>query len=117
MKHILIVEDDDEGIYLLQLQLNRLRCLSSVCCDMFMILERVKQHLADALIVDINMVGFQLNGIEVIRQVRKIDKNIKIIVLTAVATSEMKAESLRAGASYFMTKPYTMVDLKTTLEI
>ena len=115
MKHILIVEDDHECAFLLQLQLNRLQYLSSVCCDVFQILEKIKRKTIDILIVDINLLGYQSNGIDVIRQVRKLDSELKIVVITAISTGDMRQESFKAGASYFITKPYSINDLKTVL--
>ena len=116
MKHILIVEDDHECAFLLQLQVNRLHYLSSVCCDVFQILEKIKRKTIDILIVDINLLGYQSNGIDIIRQVRKLDNEIKIVVITAVATTEIRQESFKAGASYFILKPYSLNDLKTVLD-
>lgn len=115
MKHTLIVEDDDECTFLLQLQLNRLHYLSSVCCDVFHIIEKVKSGRVDMLIVDINLLGYKMNGLDIIRQVRKIDSEIKIIVITAISTQEIRAEAFKVGATYFITKPYTLNDLKIVL--
>ena len=68
------------------------------------------------MIVDINLNSYQINGIDVIRQVRKFDNKIKIIVITAYATNEIRIEAFKAGSSYFVTKPYSMKDLKNILD-
>ena len=116
MKHILIVEDDHECAFLLQLQANRLHYLSSVCCDVFQILEKIKRKTIDILIVNINLLGYRSNDIDIIRQVRKIDSEIKIVVITAISTLDVREESFKVGASYFLLKPYSLNDLKTVLD-
>jgi FixJ family two-component response regulator len=48
--------------------------------------------------------------------VRKIDSEIKIVVITAISTLDVREESFKAGASYFLLKPYSLNDLKTVLD-
>lgn len=110
MKHVIIVEDNDECAFLLQHQLNKLKFLSSVCTNPFTIIERVKNKMVDALTVDIGLP--EVNGIEIIRQVRKINKEILIVVVTAQAMEETRIDCLKAGADYFIRKPYSLEELK-----
>ena len=56
-----------------------------------------------------------VDGFQIIRQVRLVDKNIPIIVLTANDNEAAKIDSFKAGANYYMTKPYTLNDLRTVL--
>lgn len=113
MKHVMIVEDNPDHAWILQLQLNKLRFLSSACLDPFMIIEKVKKGLVDAITVDISMPV--INGIDLIKMIRKVDKKVRIVVITSQVFDDTRIRSLQAGADYFITKPYDMNELKAVL--
>lgn len=56
----------------------------------------------DVIVADISMP--QLNGIEAARQIKKIDKNIKIVFLTMHPDATYAADAFEAGASGFVLK-------------
>ena len=56
----------------------------------------------DVIVADISMP--QLNGIEAARQIKKIDKNIKIVFLTMHPDVTYAADAFEAGASGFVLK-------------
>lgn len=114
MKHVVIAEDNADHAWLLQIQLNKLHCLSSVCLDPFIIIEKVKKGLADVITIDINMP--LINGIDLIKMIRKIDKNIKIIVITAQDIGDTRIRAMQAGANYYITKAYHMSELKYAID-
>ena len=113
MRHVLIIEDNATDIFILQMYLAKLRFMSSVVTNVFSIIDYVNQDKTDIIITDLHMPV--VSGIEVIRQVRSVDKDIPIIVLTANTTEAARMDSFKAGANYYMTKPYTMNDLRTVL--
>jgi PAS domain S-box-containing protein len=49
-----------------------------------------------------------MNGIEATREIRKIDKNVPIIMLTANSNGKIKEEALQAGCTDFISKPFTL---------
>ncbi len=53
-------------------------------------------------IVDIKMPG--LNGLEVLQEIRKEDKNLKIIILTFYASEYHRQQAIHSGADYFFSK-------------
>jgi len=114
MKHVLIVEDLDDHALLLQTQLNRLRLLTSVSKDVFMVINKLKLGLIDAFTIDIGLPG--LSGIELIKHIRKTDKNVLIVVISSQADESTRIEAAKAGASYYLVKPYSFNDLKTIFE-
>ncbi len=55
----------------------------------------------------------EIDGIELIEKFRKIDKEIPIVVITAVGDDqELKIRALEAGATDFLTKPIDMTEFK-----
>ena len=56
-----------------------------------------------------------MNGIEVTRQIRRLDDNTPIIILTAYDWNEIEAEAKAAGVTAFCAKPMFMSDLRESL--
>ena len=56
-----------------------------------------------------------MNGIEVTRQIRSLNDNTPIIILTAYDWSDIEAEAKAAGVTAFCSKPMFMSDLRETL--
>jgi len=67
--------------------------------DTLAILQTSKPDLA---IVDFKMPG--LNGIEVLREIRKTDTSLKFILLTFYASDNYRQMAIEAGADYFFSK-------------
>ncbi len=70
-------------------------------------IERLSLKSFDLMVLDLNMPD--IGGIEVLEFVRGQDKlrSIPIIVVTTRGDEASRARSLEAGASRFMTKPFT----------
>jgi DNA-binding NtrC family response regulator len=64
----------------------------------------VKEGAFDLLITDLKMPG--INGLELIEEVRKIDKSIPILVITAYGSIESAEEAIHKGAHDYITKPF-----------
>lgn len=71
----------------------------------------------DLLITDLNMPG--MNGIELIREVRKLPayKFLPILFLTTESQQSKRAEAKAAGASGWIVKPATAEDLLNTIKL
>src|SRR2546426_4543301 len=57
-----------------------------------------------------------INGIELLRQVRALDGEVAVIVLTGAASVKTAIECLKGGASAFLCKPVNMDELLITVE-
>jgi C4-dicarboxylate-specific signal transduction histidine kinase len=79
-------------------------------------LELAKQHLPRLVLLDHMMP--ELDGIEVCRRLREHSptRETPIIILTARADDRTKLEALRAGASDFLTKPFSSAELSLRIE-
>ena len=68
----------------------------------------------DLLLVDIELPG--INGIELIKKVRKIDKDIPIIIISAYTKTDYLLESVELKIDKYIVKPFTTKKLYALLE-
>ena len=103
-KPTLLIAEDEESNYLL------LKTILHKYCNLI----RAKTGLeALALLMDIKMP--EMTGIESLKEIRKLSKDIPVIMQSAyVFDSDMEAAK-EAGASGFITKPINLKVLKNTI--
>jgi DNA-binding NtrC family response regulator len=75
---------------------------------------KVKNRPFDLVFLDIKMPG--KDGFEVLKFIKKHSPGIKVVMLTAFADLANAIESKRLGAEGFISKPYDLVDLMTSIE-
>lgn len=68
----------------------------------------------DLVLTDWNMP--RKNGLEVIQEVRKLDPNVTIIMVTTEAEKSRVLEAIQAGVSDYLVKPFTAETLREKLE-
>ena len=70
-------------------------------------IEQLSLHPYDLLLLDLNMPD--IGGIEVVRFVRSQDRlrNVPIIVITTRGDDSSREQALNAGATRFLTKPFS----------
>ncbi len=68
-----------------------------------------KDNGADLVISDLRMP--KLTGIELLREIRLIDKQVPFIIVTGYADVESAIEAMRLGASDFVKKPFDMDEM------
>ena len=73
-----------------------------------------KSHEIDLVILDYKMRG--LDGIEVLKEIRRMDSKIGVIFMTNFGSKEVVVEALRGSADDFIDKPYRVVEMKKKLE-
>ena len=74
-------------------------------------LEALKTGTTDVIILDVIMPG--IDGIEICRRIKNdpLYKATPVLLLTANVSAEKRAESVEAGASAYVTKPFSPKDL------
>lgn len=75
-------------------------------------LKLLEKKQFDLVILDYMMPG--LTGLEVIRKIRgeqALNKDVKILMLSAKSQQNEQEEVLKAGADYFMVKPFSPLQL------
>jgi excisionase family DNA binding protein len=69
-------------------------------------LERLQANEYDLLITDLKMPG--MDGLSVIRETRRHNADIPIIIITAFSTEASAIEAINLGVSGYLTKPFRM---------
>ena len=64
----------------------------------------LKKNKADLVILDIKMP--KVDGLEVLRSIKKSNPAIKTVIATGYQSSEVAEETIRLGASDYITKPF-----------
>ena len=68
----------------------------------------------DLVLLDIKMP--RVNGFEVLKHIKQNQMKSKVVMLTGFADLKNAIESKKLGADDFVSKPYDLVDLLTTIE-
>ncbi|MFT4114537.1 sigma-54-dependent transcriptional regulator [Silvibacterium sp.] len=71
---------------------------------------------ADILLIDLKRGLDGRNGIELIEEVKLLQPEISVIVMTAFATVNSAVEAMRSGATDYLSKPFVAEDLTAILE-
>ena len=67
-------------------------------------LEKVKESVFDILITDVKMP--KISGMDVLKEIKKANPIIEVIVITGYPTIELAVEAIKIGAYDFITKPF-----------
>lgn len=71
---------------------------------------KVQENLPDLVLLDIKMTG--IDGIETLKRIRAIDKDLLVIMLTAYQTVETAVMAMKLGAYDYISKPFNYEELK-----
>jgi DNA-binding NarL/FixJ family response regulator len=111
----LLIADDHRAVTegLVQLLGKRFEILATIH-DGGLVVEAVLRLQPDVTLLDLSMPN--VNGFDALRQIKKRDANIKIIILTMYQEAGLAIEALKLGASGFVLKHKSDGELLTALE-
>lgn len=72
-------------------------------------LSKIEMYTFDIILADIKMPG--MDGMELLRRVKTINKDALVIIMTAFATVDTAVQALKDGAYDYITKPFDPDDL------
>jgi DNA-binding NtrC family response regulator len=76
-------------------------------------IEKVSSGDFDIVLLDLMMPV--MDGMEALREIKKIRPKIKVIMITAFATVEGAVDAMKSGASDYLPKPYVPQELLATI--
>ena len=77
-------------------------------------LNAFKKSNADIVITDLRMPG--MNGFELLSELRAIDEDVPVLVMTGYSSVENAVEAMKRGATDFIKKPFDFSELKLMLD-
>ena len=108
--HTLVV-DDEEGVrFFLEETLRRAGHVVVTASSGEEALEAMKKKSFDVVILDVKMPG-GMDGIETLREMKKIQPLTEVILLTGHASVETSIEGMKLGAFDYVLKPVKLEDL------
>ena len=113
-KTILIVDDEKDLCTILSdaLSQDHYRVVSAFNGKMG--LQLAKKEKPDLILLDIKMPG--MDGLEVLRKIKKMKKEIVVIMFTGYGTLETAREAMKLGAYDYVTKPVDFLLLKSLVK-
>ncbi len=72
--------------------------------DGLMAIEKYMESRPDVVLLDITMPN--MNGLETLNELKKIDPNAKVIMCSAMGQESMVIDAIKSGASDFIVKPF-----------
>jgi two-component system OmpR family response regulator len=113
-KKILLAEDDNNLGVLLRNYLIAKKYDATLCINGKEALESFRKNVFNICIIDIMMP--EMDGLTLVKEIRKIDQNIPVIFLTAKNQKEDIIEGFITGADDYITKPFSMEELLYRIE-
>lgn len=109
MANILVVEDDPIIRQTVEFSLRRAGFDVTTCDNGSDVLDVVRGTMPDLILLDLMLPG--VSGYTIAEQVRSTDKEVAIIMVTALDQERDKIRGLDAGADDYMTKPFSVEEL------
>ena len=110
---VLIADDEPKVRQLLGQILAARSCTVRLAADGLDALSQFKEAPADVIITDIKMP--RLTGFELLRELKRLDPLVNVVVITAFPSVEGAVEAMKHGACDFITKPFDVVQIQAIL--
>ncbi|NWF60143.1 MAG: response regulator [Fischerella sp.] len=112
---ILAVEDNDDNLLLMSYTLESLGCRLICQTDSSTTVLVAKEYQPDLILLDILLPS--INGIDVMRYLKQepLTRNITVVAVTALASTEDRERILDAGFDDYISKPYMIEDLEAII--
>src|SRR5437016_6944482 len=107
---ILVVDDERSILVLLKEALGQWGYLVTTAASAAEALGILKSELVDALITDIRMPD--MSGLELLREVKKQDESIEVVMMTGYPTIASAVQALKEGAYDYLSKPLILDELR-----
>ena len=109
-KKVLIVDDEEEIVAFMGRFLKRLNIDSVLAISGEEALEKYNQEEFDCVFLDVHLGG--ISGIEVLKKIKEINPDAKVVIITGSISSDNQAKVLENGATDYIQKPIDLADFK-----
>lgn len=109
-KKVLIVDDEEEIVAFMGKFLKRLNIDSVLAVSGEEALNKYQLESFDCVFLDVHLGG--ISGIEVLKRIKAINPNAKVIIITGSISSDNQTKVLEYGATDYIQKPIELADFK-----
>jgi DNA-binding NtrC family response regulator len=113
MSSILIVEDEPKMRRLLEISLGEEGHVVHTAAEAETGLKCLRREAIDLVVTDLKLPG--MNGLEFLQEAKRLDAGVPIVVMTAYGSVETAVDAMKAGASDYVLKPFTMAEMKLVI--
>ena len=113
MPIILIVEDEAKMRRLLELNLGDDGFATVSAGDAETGLKLLREHPVDLILTDLKLPG--MNGLEFLQTIKRQNAILPVVVMTAFGSVETAVEAMKAGASDYVLKPFSLTEMRMVI--
>jgi DNA-binding NtrC family response regulator len=113
MPAILIVEDEAKMRRLLELNLGEDGFTTFSAADAESGLKLLRENSIDLVVTDLKLPG--MNGLEFLQAVKHQNAALPVVVMTAFGSVETAVEAMKAGASDYVLKPFSLAEMRMVI--
>src|SRR5271155_2012582 len=106
---ILIVEDEPKMRRLLELQLAEEGFHARTAPDAETGVQLLGKEAFDVVVTDFKLPG--MSGLEFLHAVKRVNADLPVVIMTAYGTVENAVDAMKAGASDYVLKPFSLAEL------
>jgi len=111
---ILIVEDEARMRRLLELDLSEAGYQTFSAADAEKGLDLLRREQIDLVLTDLKLPG--LGGLEFLQAAKRLNGALPVVVMTAYGTVETAVEAMKAGASDYVLKPFSLAEMRLVVQ-
>ncbi|SFB03573.1 MULTISPECIES: response regulator [unclassified Bacillus (in: firmicutes)] len=114
MKEKVLIVDDQFGIRILLNEVFQKEGYNTFqAANGIQALDIVKKHAPDLVLLDMKIPG--MDGIEILKRMKVIDEDIRVIIMTAYGELDMIQEAKDLGAITHFAKPFDIDDIRAAV--
>src|SRR3981081_3481949 len=113
MPAILIIEDEAKMRRLLELNLGEEGFTTLSAGDAETGLKLLSENSVDLVVTDLKLPG--MNGLEFLQAVKHQNAALPVVVMTAFGSVETAVEAMKAGASDYVLKPFSLAEMRMVI--
>jgi len=110
MPAILIVEDEAKMRRLLELNLGEDGFTTFSAGDAETGVKLLRENAVDLVVTDLKLPG--MSGLEFLQSIKRQNAALPVVVMTAFGTVETAVEAMKAGASDYVLKPFSLTEMR-----
>ena len=106
MHKILIIDDEKDICFLISEILKDEEYITTSALNSDDAIKKFNENKPDLIILDVWLSNSKLDGIELLKEFKSLDKTIPIIIISGHGTVDLAVKSIKNGAYDFLEKPF-----------